>query len=636
MRKNLMKTLWIPMAAVAACSVAQLLAAPPAPPAPFRIEANTIVTPRHIFTPGDSGLPQQIQIKAEAYELPLEKRTVKPADADLALIGRGPQLRLPMRIEAVTGGKTVALAAAEPAKAAMDGEVAVATTKVSGGGVTATVETRYDKDGAMSVKVIYGGGAAVDSLAVVMDIAGSVDTVIAGAAADAKALPFASDDYGVGGEEGIVWGNGKAPASTPATTPTSGPARKPAIARGAPGVVPHMFFGNGDRGWTWLTTGDAGWVIDPAAATMTLTRDKDGAITWRAILVNKAAKLDGDKTVAFTLLTHPAAARAANFRKAAWLELPYAGKAGATAALTAEARKGAKEVVRADCATVQESFASAAVLQGPAGGAAASADKTLADTYPMGLFRYLAGTHSHLPAYLVTNTKDLIHPGQSEAMDRIAIGRSLLNDIGVDCTTLAHRALAAKVVSALTQFGYFEDDGKTEYIPYWRTREFVRYGEPFTGKDAFSTTAEDPMARVYTSVWRRPSPTKKGSHAVLLVVNETDKPVRQQFYILNAGRLFMGPNRLTSAAISAKLDFKGIPEDSDWSKGKIGRGTDVGNKNPGAQLMDIEDGGGVVTASTKGNQETYGPLFIPAHGFRLLYGAGDPAVLADEPAVEKK
>lgn len=634
-----MKTILIAMVAMGAC-YGSLRAAPPVPLAAFRIEANTVVTPRQVFTPGDSGLPQQIQIKAEAYELPLEKRGAKLADADLAPLGRGPQLRQSMRIEAVTGGKTVALAAAEAVKVAMDGETAVTTANVSGGGVTATIETRYAKDGAMSVKIIYGGGASVDSLAVVMDIAGPVDTVIAAGRPDAKGLPSAGDDCGLSGEEGIVWGNGKAPASTPATTPattpTSGPARRPAIARGTPGVVGHMFFGSGDRGWTWLTAGEAGWVIDPAAPTMTLTRDKDGAVTWRAILVNKAAKLDGDKTVAFTLLTHPAAARAAGFRKAAWMELPYAGKAAAVAPLTAEARKEDKGVIRADCAGVQESFASAAALVGPAGGAAASADKTLADTVPMNFFRYLAGTHTCLPAYLATNSKAFVQPGQSEALDRMAIGRALLNDIGLDCTTVVHRALAAKVVTALTQFGYFEDDGKTEYIPYWRSREIVRYGEPFSGADVFSTFSQDPMARVYTSVWRRPTASKKGAQAMLLVVNETDAPVRQQFYVLNVPRLFMGANRLTSGAIAGKLDYTGIPQDSDWSQGKIGRGTDVGVKNAGPQLMDLEDGGSVVLASGKGNLETYGPLFIPAHGFRLLMGASDPGVLTPEPAVEKK
>ncbi len=641
-----MKIALVSMLAVIACaSVA--LAAPAATPAPFRLEPNAIVTPRHVFVQGDSGLPQQIQIKAETYEMPLEKRGPKPADADLALVGRGPQLRAPMRLEAIAGGKTVALVAAEAPKVAMENDVAVSTAKVAGAGVSATVEARYAKDGAMSVKITYGGGA-VDSLAVVMDIAGAVDTVIAGAGADAKALPFASDDYALAADEGVVWGNGKAvaaaptptpaPATAPATMPTSGPARKPAISRGAPGVVPHMFFGNGDRGWTFLAAGDAGWVVDPAAATMLLIRDKDGLLTWKALLVNKASKLDGEKTVAFMLLTHPAAARPLGFRKAAWQELPFAGKTGAAAPLTAAGRTGDKGVVRADAASVYESLASAAQLQGIAGGDAASAASTLAETYPTPLFRYLAGTHTSLPAWLSTNSGKLIRPGQSDALDRMAIGRALLNDIGLDAATVAHKALAAKVMAALTQFGYFEADGKTDYLPYWRSREFIRYGEPFTGKDAFSITAEDPMARVFTSVWRRSAPAgKKGTQAMILVVNETDVPVRQQLYVLNVARVFGGPNRITAGAVIGTWDFPGIPADSDWASKSLARSSSPGDRRtPNPHLMDMEDSGYVTLASSRGGQEIYGPLFIPAHSFRLLYGATDADVLTPAAGPEKK
>ena len=44
-------------------------------------------------------------------------------------------------------------------------------------------------------------------------------------------------------------------------------------------------------------------------------------------------------------------------------------------------------------------------------------------------------------------------------------------------------------------------------------------------------------------------------------------------------------------------------------------------------LYDIEDGGYVVQTSASDALEIYGPLFIPARSYRLLWASGEPGAL---------
>jgi hypothetical protein len=207
----------------------------------------------------------------------------------------------------------------------------------------------------------------------------------------------------------------------------------------------------------------------------------------------------------------------------------------------------------------------------------------------------------------------------------MALGRALLHDIGVDARGLGQRAAVATLVRALESFGYFKDDGKTEFLPYWRAGGIVRYGEAFTRGNVFEVTEENPMARAHVSVFLRPSAANPARlQALFIVVNENDKPAREQFYVLKPERLFGGPNALTPAAIIKDWDFSGIPEDSDWRRGSmIGS---VSRPEGAGQfvLKDVEDGGFVTLASMGGGMEIYGKLFVPARGVRLLLGTGAP------------
>ena len=553
------------------------------------------------ITVGPNGLPAQIDIQAVTSDLPLEhrgKRAPAPSAATLAAIGRGPQLAAPMRLEASVKGKAVELAAAAPAPLKKKDQLVLCRASLAAGGLSARVEATYGRDGTMSFKLSYAG--AVDALALVMPIQGPVDTVVAGAA------PFRAPDYALPDGEGLLWGNAAPPLPQKKRVESESP---PPINRGAPGVPPHLFWGSGDRGFTWLCNDANGWTVTPVAATMTLSRDKAGIVTWRALLVNHPTELKAEQTVAFTLLTHPATSPAADRRRSAWLTWPYAAP------------------VLADRATQQEAHAAAILLQGAAGGDARSATDTLADTYPLALFRYLAGTHTGLPARLLTNSPSLTRPGKNPALDRMAIGRALLHDIGFDHAGAVHLATLGRLASGLADFGLFEPDAKTELIPYWRSGSVLRYGEPFAQDDAFEVTTTNPMARVHVAAWIGRSPSGKGRRSLILVVNEGDKPVREQLYILDAKRLFGRANRFTKTDMVDRWDMSAIPENSDWSKRRV-RGERTGTTEMGVAaraanvpfLIDVEDGGGVAQSVAVKGQEVYHRLFVPARGFRILFG----------------
>ncbi len=563
------------------------------------------------FQIGSNALPAQIGIEAVSEEISLEARkpdAAKLSAQDLQAIGRGQQLKAPMRLEVMSAGKAIPLAPVGYTAPVLNNGAITSKAKLSGGGVNASVESVLGPDGALTVKVTYGG-AKVESLAIAMELNGVVDTAVSGGA------PLKTNSVSLADDEGLLWGNA-APVAGAALT---------AANRGAPGVLSHMFWGSGDRGWTWLTDGESGWTVVPAAPTMTLTRDKSGTVIWRALLVNQPTDLKGEKTVSFTLLTHPAAVRSANFRKAMWLDWPFAGKSAQVLTLNAKGRAGVSGLVRADAGSMAESLAGAVLLEGPAGGDAATAVKTLADTYSLPMFRYLAGTHLGVGGRLLGNSPKLIQPGQNPGCDRMVLGRALLHDLGVDAAGVSHLAMAARLIGALNDFGYFAADGQTEFIPYWRSQELVRYGEVHTGKDAFEEFTGDPMGRVKVSIWRRPAAEGTGAKALIMIINEGDAPVREQLYITQPSKLFGGPNGLTYRDSAKRWDISAIPTNSDWA-GIKNDGLNKADKSDerkrsGKFLQDIEDQGGLVELEDKGTMQVYGRTYIPARSFRVFLGS---------------
>jgi hypothetical protein len=578
-------------------------------PAAIALADRTVRTARHRIALAETGLPAQIVIEHAADELPLELRGRRgrvPADL-LRQIGRGEQLASPIRIEAVVEGEPVAAKPAAAAKIARrDGAVHCAA-KLAAGPVGVALDLRYGAGGGLSGTIAYqAAGGRIDELALVVDLAGMVDTVVPGepAGQETRAIPRGRFDVPPG--DGLVWGNALADAGD--------------ANRAAPGVPARCFVGSGDRGFTWLTDESAGWVVDPSASVMTLRRDEGGRVRWRIRLVNHPAAIKGQHKVSFALLTHPARYRRDGRRRAEWLA---PGAADATCAhpdatVSGYRRAGPRDTLRADAAVVYEAKTRRGILCGPAGGAGLSRAQDLADTCPMKLFRYLAGTHTGLSARLVPNAAKLTVPGANPAPDRVAMGRALLHDVGLDAARIAHRTQALRVAAALRAFGYFEADGKTEFLPYWRNASAIRFGAAFEADSAFELTTSDPLARVRTSVYRRPAGTQ-GAEALIVVLNETDRPVREQLYILDPARIFGGENTIRERDICSQYDFSRMPPQSDWGRGPMLGRRSAGGKG-GIVLEDVENHGIVQRPAAKDGTEVYGPVYVPAHGFRLLRG----------------
>lgn len=596
----------IALVAFALFAVAPLAAEGPAM-APVQFSAGKIVTARATIEPDITGLPKQIDIHVAPNEGPLELRgKAVPADV-LKWMGRGPQLRSPIRIEATIAGEKTPLkaGAADIAKPELKDGAVACSAKLSAGTLAATLATRYEPDGAILCTLTYSGTGDIDSLDLVAELEGLVDCVVLGDALAAAPQAYAAKDFNVANEEGVVWGNGAKDAAH--------------AGKAAPGPVKQAYVGSGDRGFTFLCDDTTGWSAAGEASTLAVERDKAGAFTWRTRFVNAKTTLGAAKTINFAILVHPAATPAADRLAKAWMNWPDAAAKTAAVSLKTRGELLAKPdaAARADLAAAIEAAAPLCSLQGPAADML-DANHDSAATFPTKLFRYLAATHTGLTARVKSNAAALVPAGASKGADRVLLGRALVHNIGLDAAGVSHLAEAARVVGILQKTGLLDADGKTEFIPYWRGSALLRYGEAFTGTDDFETTEHNPVGAVYTSVYRRL--TDKAAGAVIVIVNEGDKPVREQLYIFDPARVFGGANIMTEATAMAKLDFAKIPPDSDWRASFIG-GRPRNDQGGPQALLDLEDNGAVrQLPNLKASPDVYGPLYVGAHDFRIIYG----------------
>ena len=263
---------------------------------PIQPNGKGFDTLKHRFTLDASGLPAQIDIRPDPRELPLEQRganaTVSPPT--LLAIGRGPQLRAPIRLEAVIGGKRVPAEVVTPAKAVRTWKSEIAYfSKLRIGPVEADLQTRYDCDGSLHATLIYGSDTPVkiDRLELVADIAGTVDLAVFDDRLECS-LPK---------KPGVVWDSTAMHLELFYTK-----------------FVPWFWFGSDDRGWSYYAHNDKGWILDRDGSAMQLERDKAGDVTWRVVFVNHSAEVKGRHTIEFALLTHPAKPKPENARLYAW------------------------------------------------------------------------------------------------------------------------------------------------------------------------------------------------------------------------------------------------------------------------------------------------------------------------------
>ena len=600
--------------------------------------SNRVVTTfRHVITVDDTGLPAQIEIRALTNDLPLAWRAEKEwPDALIKRMGRGPQLAAPMRLDVVTDKDTFVAKADAPAELARTDKGIEAAGTWQAGKLKGRLRIVYAEDGSMTGQATYDAkGTDLERLDLVMELDGPVDTAIAGNPTGLSAQKSLPLEYGtLGSKPGMLWLNGKNPEG-------DGKLQK--------GPVSHFFLGNGDRGFTWLA--GEGFMLDRDEPSMSVEFSREKVIQWKMALVNKSPS-GGEKTANFTILIHPARAKAADRRLTQWQ--PWPEKA-ATPALDAAARgalAGSNVLVRAEAASVCEVAATRAVLEGTAGGEALDVRATLADRFPLGLFRYLAAPHTALAAQLRPNAVALTSPSASPAPDRMAMGRALLHDIGVDLGGLADRVGAADIVRVLEEFGYFANDGQTEFLPYWRMEGILQFGESEFEDEAargFAVTAEAPTARTKVSAFIRPA--GRSRKALFVLVNEGTQAVREFLMIQSPQYLFGGPNRLQVEQIYSQLDFSYLAADGDWNRSRLerfkpelfprgagggGGGIRANLRGGMSELMDLETGGFVRLGGNerkgrgkfagdlfvKNGWQIYGPVYVPPRGMRLLYGAG--------------
>ena len=222
--------------------------------------------------------------------------------------------------------------------------------------------------------------------------------------------------------------------------------------------------------------------------------------------------------------------------------------------------------------------------------------------FPNSLYRYLCHNYSGLIARVVPGAAQAM-PGDDKRLDRQYLGRALLNDIGVAFQgphgNFVHREQAVRLINALDEFGFFEDQG-TEVLPFWRNADIVRFG---------SSSA---VPGVPVTVYRRPMAEGNGYKALIVVLNESDEPVQAPLQLLNAQRVLGGPNALTAGAVRGAMPVAD-PLGEWWSQ--------LAARNiESIVLKDVETGD--IVARLGGDAETYGPLYVPYHDYRLLYAEG--------------
>jgi hypothetical protein len=194
--------------------------------------------------------------------------------------------------------------------------------------------------------------------------------------------------------------------------------------------------------------------------------------------------------------------------------------------------------------------------------------------------------------------------GDDKRQDRQRFGLALLHDFGVTPNgphgTIQHKEQGVRLLGALADFGYFEDPG-IEKLPFWRNARAVTIGD--------KPSAE---SKVYVTVYRRPLANGKGYKALFVILNESDGPVELPLTLRDPARLLGGSNTLTRAAILAKAAVPAYFKET-WEALPLVRPDVV---RPA--LMDLETGEAVGRVADQPS-ETYGPVYVPYHDYRVLY-----------------
>ena len=694
-------------------------------------------TLKHRFTLDASGLPAQIDIRPDPRELPLEQRgaNANVSPQTLLAIGRGPQLRAPLRLEAVIGGKRVPAEVVEPAKAVRTWKSEIEyASKLRIGPVEADLQTRYDCDGSLHATMIYGSDTPVkiDRLELVADIAGAVDLAVFDDRLECS-LPK---------KTGVVWDSTAMHLELFYTK-----------------FVPWFWFGNDDRGWSYYAHNDKGWILDRDGSAMQLERDKAGDVTWRVVFVNHPAEVKGPHTIEFALLTHPAKPKPENARLYAWqynageewqaesvriyrgynpkedpndeggapyapgakqmekawytaasaptnipyeecaewrkdkppyfrymlagphsdLDLPESNRLFEDKALfyferlvrlgrrvgwylkftpaaasqnpamddawlrplatvrtnelpwqagfvTQYQRNMYKRLARVhaennvplrhqtrsgNAARMLEPFMWNSLIWGDDGAFMRAYDIDLITSFPNSFYRVAAMNYSGLSTTLVPAINP-VGSGDNPCLDRQMLGVALLHDFGITpggplCAAgggiswvpFEHAEQAVRLLGRLGNFGFFRD-ADIEKLPFWRNDAQVRMGDK---------PGDESQVRV--TVYRRPLDNGKGYKAIFVILNESDGDVELPLDLRDSKRLLGGANTLRHSDVLGRVTVPAALQQA-WLAAD-GKAADE------PALMDLETGKLIAKSGDKAG-ERYGPVFVPYHDYRVLYG----------------
>jgi hypothetical protein len=275
-----------------------------------------------------------------------------------------------------------------------------------------------------------------------------------------------------------------------------------------------------------------------------------------------------------------------------------------------------------DAASAFESFAWDIQLVEMAGSHHPSIDIDSVVAYPKDRFRFFCqkwtGTIARLvPGYGGKHTYP--RPGDNPKFDRQYLGRALAHDITV-CFNGPHGTMhqpehCVRFLNALIDFGLFDEDA-VEFVPYWHTAEAVRYG-PDYGDKTYTVFTRPPEKGVYVSAHRRRyrRDGRTGYQVLFTVMSEADEPVEANLHLLKPGRFFGagGRNQLTLREVLAGLDPPG-EEERRMLERRVAEADDA------IVLRDLETGRFVHRIRADAGGEHYGPLYIPPHDYRILWG----------------
>jgi hypothetical protein len=241
--------------------------------------------------------------------------------------------------------------------------------------------------------------------------------------------------------------------------------------------------------------------------------------------------------------------------------------------------------------------------------------------FPNSLYRFMAKNWTGLVTAMCADATPCM-PGDDKRLDRQRLGLGLLHDFGVVPNgphgTFEHKEQAVRLLRELERFGIF-DDANVEKLPFWRNAAVVAVGpnENRAAKEA-GELAEKARgtAEVRVTAYRRPlagGPDKaaKGTAVLFVVLNETLHDADVPLVVKNPARLG-GAGALKAAAVLGELAAPAGFD--DWWKGLASRDGET------IVLRDIESGDVVERKSAGNDGETYGPIHVPSHDYRVFYG----------------